>query len=130
MREIKLKMIVFLLAGSGFALQANAIDCPTGTDEEGSTGVCVPTTTKTGLSNMEIGALMLNIANWLLGFVAALAIVMIIIAGIMYITSAGDEERSKTAQKILTWAIVGLVIAILALIIVKTVSYIFGAGPV
>jgi len=129
MREIKLKIIAFLLAGSGFALQVSAVECPTGTLEQGSTGVCVPTPAQTGLSNAQITAIMLNIANWLLGFVAALAVLMIVIAGVMYITAAGDEERSKTAQKILTWAIVGLVVAILALVIVKVVSLIFGAGP-
>ncbi|MBQ8996571.1 hypothetical protein IJ095_00880 [Candidatus Saccharibacteria bacterium] len=55
-------------------------------------------------------------------FVAGmLAVVMIIVAGIKFITSAGDPAGVAKAKKGLTAAIVGLVIALAAWAIVNTV---------
>jgi hypothetical protein len=48
------------------------------------------------------------------GIVASLSTIMIIIAGILYLTSAGSPEKINTAKKAITYAIVGLVIAIAA----------------
>ena len=56
--------------------------------------------------------------------VAGLAAVMIIVAAIVFITANGDPEKIATARQALIWAIVGLVVAILAYsipYIVKTV---------
>ncbi len=40
--------------------------------------------------------------------------ILIVYAGFVYITAGGQEEKIKTAQKTLTWAIIGLAIVILA----------------
>lgn len=66
--------------------------------------------------------LILKIINWLLAFIGSLAVLMIVVAGIMYITSAGDEGRVDTAKKYLTYSIVGLVVALLGYVIVLTVG--------
>ncbi len=62
-----------------------------------------------------------KIVKLLLSFVGGLSVLMIVIAGIMYITSGGDEGRVDTAKKWLTYAIVGLVVALLGWVIVNTV---------
>ena len=49
--------------------------------------------------------------NWLLGFVTMLAVLVIIWGGINYIGSAGDEEKARTAKKIITYGLWGVVIA-------------------
>ncbi len=66
--------------------------------------------------------LILSIINWLLSFLGALAVLMIVVAGIMYITSGGDGDRVDKAKSWLTYAIVGLVVALLGYVIVKTVG--------
>lgn len=60
----------------------------------------------------------LNILSVIVGIAA---IVMIIIAGLKYITSAGDASGIASAKNTLIYAIVGLVIVALAQIIVKFV---------
>ena len=66
--------------------------------------------------------LIMKIINWLLAFIGSLAVLMIVIAGIMYITSAGDEGRVDKAKSYLTYAVVGLVVALLGYVIVLTVG--------
>jgi len=46
--------------------------------------------------------------------IGSLSVIMIIIAGILYLTSAGSPEKIGTAKKALTYAIIGIVIAIAA----------------
>ena len=61
------------------------------------------------------------------GIVGSLATVMIIVAGILYLTSAGSPERIGTAKKALIYAIVGIVIAIAADSIANIITGIIGA---
>ncbi len=71
---------------------------------------------------------LLTATNYVLGFLAALAILVIVISGIMYITASGDQERVDNAKKWLLYAIIGLVVALLAFVIVYAVSEMLGAG--
>lgn len=70
----------------------------------------------------DASQLIMNIVKWLLGFVGALAVLMIVVAGIIYITAAGDEGRVDSAKRYLLYAIVGLIVAILAYAIVVTIG--------
>jgi hypothetical protein len=70
----------------------------------------------------DMNEVILSAINWILAFLASLSVLMIVVAGIMYITSGGDESRTETAKKWLTYSIVGLVVALLSYVIVKTVS--------
>jgi Na+-driven multidrug efflux pump len=55
-------------------------------------------------------------------FLAALVCVVVLIAsGYSYITAAGDEQKIEKATKTLTYAIVGLVICFIAVILVQFV---------
>jgi len=49
-----------------------------------------------------------------------LAVLMIVIGGVMFLTAAGSPERINTAKKILTSTVIGLVIIFLAWLIVDT----------
>ncbi|MFC1633016.1 hypothetical protein ACFL1U_02660 [Patescibacteria group bacterium] len=63
-----------------------------------------------------------------LGFflIAPIVVLMIIIGGIMYITSAGYEDKVGTAKKTLTGAIIGLVIIFVSYAAVKAITTAFG----
>ena len=52
----------------------------------------------------------------------ALAVIALIIGGYQYITAYGDEEKYKNAQKTITFAIIGLVLAITAFGLVKIIT--------
>jgi hypothetical protein len=47
------------------------------------------------------------------------AVIMIVIGGIMYTTSAGDDKRVIQGKKIILGSLIGLAIAILAYVIVN-----------
>ena len=63
----------------------------------------------------------LNLTNWILGFVAMIAVLVIIWGGLMYIGSAGDENKATTGKRVITYALIGLVIAGIAYALVNVV---------
>lgn len=62
-----------------------------------------------------------NVISTLSSFVGILCVIMLVVGGIMYITSAGDSGRTDTAKNIIKGAIIGLIICLLALIIVSDI---------
>jgi len=65
-----------------------------------------------------------RIIGYILGLIGSVALLLIIISGAMYMTSAGSEERIASSKKILTAAVIGLAIALLAyslLLVIMTV---------
>ena len=61
------------------------------------------------------------ITNMALGFAGVIAVVFIIVGGYMYLTSAGNEEGAEKGRKVLTNAIIGLIIIILSATIIRIV---------
>ncbi len=72
--------------------------------------------------NMDIVEVITRIITFLLTFLAALAVLIILVAGVMYITSGGDEGKVETAKNWILYAIIGLIIALLGWVIVNIVS--------
>lgn len=67
------------------------------------------------ISNFEgVRAVLITIAQWMFGILMALGIVMILYSAFLYLFSGGDDTRISTARKTLTYAVVALVIAVLA----------------
>lgn len=62
-----------------------------------------------------------SIINLLLFIIGAIAVIMIIIGGIKYTTSNGDQAQVTSAKNTILYAIVGLVVAIMAYAIVNFV---------
>ncbi|MCK4919009.1 MAG: TrbC/VirB2 family protein [Candidatus Pacebacteria bacterium] len=69
----------------------------------------------------DINPTLVNMANWLLGFVGLIAVLMVIYGGFLYLTSAGDDTRAENGKKTISYALIGLVIAGFAYAIVKVV---------
>lgn len=61
-----------------------------------------------------IPALLVKITEAVGGIIAAIGVIMIIVAGIFYLTSAGNPERIGVAKKALIYAIVGIVLGLAA----------------
>jgi len=53
----------------------------------------------------------LNMTNWILGFVASMAVLAIIWGGIKYEYSLGDQNTATEAKRVIKYALMGLVIA-------------------
>lgn len=67
----------------------------------------------------------LGIVGVILGIAATLALVAVVVGGVMYILSGGEEDKAKRAKKIIISAIVGLVILGLSAIIVNFIVTFF-----
>jgi ABC-type thiamin/hydroxymethylpyrimidine transport system permease subunit len=72
-------------------------------------------------TNENLMDLIFRLINWAIGIAAVLSVAILIAAGYMYITAAGDESKIEKATKTLTWAIIGLVIAFISVILVQFV---------
>lgn len=72
-------------------------------------------------------SVIVNVIMWMMSIIGIIAVAFIIYGAVMYITSGGSEEHITRAKKILLWAIVGLIIAILALVIAMTVTRVMQA---
>jgi hypothetical protein len=69
-----------------------------------------------------VKTLILNVTGWVLGFSAAVAILFIIYGGLQYVTAAGNEKRAESAKQTLTFAVIGLIVILLANVIVAIVG--------
>ena len=69
-----------------------------------------------------------GISNGFLIFTLGVSVIMIIIAGMMYILSSGDSDMVKRAKDIIFWTVVGVIISILAYAIVSLVVNIDFSG--
>jgi uncharacterized membrane protein len=67
-----------------------------------------------------------NIISAALTFVGVVALFLIIWAGFNMITSGGDPKKVEGAKKIMTYAIIGLVIVLLSFSIIFFIGYTTG----
>ena len=82
---------------------------------------------KNPLTNVnDFGQLLTKIAQGVGALIATLGTIMLIVAGILYLTSAGSPEKMGTAKKALTYAIIGIVIGLAASAIVEIIKGIIG----
>jgi hypothetical protein len=63
-----------------------------------------------------------NIMVFIVQLIAVLGVIAFVIAGIMYLLSAGKPELAEQAKRYLFYSIIGLSVAIGALVIIFTVQ--------
>lgn len=68
-----------------------------------------------------------TITNVLLFIIGAISVIMIIYGGIVYTTSGGNADRVRSAKNTILYAVVGLIVAILAFAVVNFVVSSFTA---
>ena len=72
----------------------------------------------------DFGQLLLKIAQAVGVLIGALGTIMIIVAGILFLTSAGSTERITKAKTALVYAIAGIAIGVSATAIVQTILWV------
>lgn len=75
-----------------------------------------------GLPEETVTGIGYTIMYWLLGFVGVLGVVAFVISGIMYLTSAGDDEQISKAKKALVYAIAGVIVSLIGVIVINAVD--------
>jgi hypothetical protein len=119
MKYIK-NILISLVAVAGLALvavPAGAVDVFEGACS-GVTNNAVCDATKTDTS---AGDAIKNVVNVLLYLLGATAVIVIVIGGIMYATSGGESANVTKAKNMILYAVIGLVLALLAYAIVNFV---------
>lgn len=74
------------------------------------------------LTSENTTGILKNIIDWLLSIAAILALTAIIIGGIWYIVSIGDENKAKQAKQIIMYAVIGLIIVGISFAIIATID--------
>jgi len=82
-------------------------------------GGCHINTDDPGTGDVE--CLIKNITDWALGAIGLICVLMIIIGGVRYIVSAGNQTQTEGAKKTIVGAIIGLIIVILSDLMVNVV---------
>ena len=67
-----------------------------------------------------------NILTILFNFALVLTPLMVVVAGIMFVTAGGSPERISTAKRILLWTAVGFMIILLARGLIAVIRTIIG----
>ncbi len=65
--------------------------------------------------------------NWLFGILLVVAVIFLIYAAFLYLTSGGDEEKTKKARSYIIYAVIALAVGILAQSIVALVGNFLGS---
>lgn len=110
-----------ILAPSFFVLAPRTVTADT------STIICenMPGNTKTDCQQAAnegtggITGIADNVMDILWALVSAISVLVIIIAGFMYVVSAGNPDKTKRAKNAIMYAVIGLVVAFLARTIVQ-----------
>lgn len=121
------KILLFLVALiASFALIA--VPAPTYANECGGVtvrGECpgeIPADPTDG--EQELKDTVKNVLSAIFGILGIIAAVVIIIAGVLYMISAGDPGKVATAKKAILYAVIGLIVALSAYAIT---NFILGA---
>ena len=63
-----------------------------------------------------------NFMKWILGILGMLSVIGFAISGILYLTSAGDEERIKKAKSAMVYSIIGVIVGLMGFVIIAAVQ--------
>jgi len=79
--------------------------------------------------NTTLANALSTILTWFFGFLAAITLVLVIYAGVLYLTAGGNEEQTKRAKTILIDAVAGLIVILIAFALVNWVGNIIKGKP-
>jgi hypothetical protein len=123
--KIKIFLLSFLVFGSTvLALPSVSLAQSSGCtgDFQMVNGICVPKPKGTGLgASTNFVDLMKKVFTLLLGISGAISVLFVLFGGFQYMTSAGNEKQAETGKNNVMYAIIGLVVVILAYTIVNVV---------
>jgi len=74
-----------------------------------------------GLGTADLKETVINIIQWILGLLGLIAVIMILYGGFIWMTAGGNEDKVASAKKIITAAVIGLIVVLLAWAIVTFV---------
>lgn len=77
------------------------------------------------IATSDFAKIVANFLKWFLSVAGAIAMIMLIIAGIMYMGSAGDPQKAASAKKMVMITLGGLILSLLSYSILVIIDNIF-----
>ena len=97
-------------------------DCSPGTEPLGNGITCAAPSGKASTATLfGNGSVFQKVSNVLIFLVGAIAVIMLIVGGLRYVLSGGSKDAVEGAKNTILYAIIGIVVAILAYAAVKFV---------
>ena len=119
--KIFLYIFLILIVGiSAFILPNVVAQAQPSVVSSGSISIDPPTTHKT------FEAFVQAIVKFVFYIAMAIAPIMIIVAGFLFLTSAGDPKKIETAKAVLMYTLIGLAICLMATGIIKLINQVLG----
>lgn len=75
-----------------------------------------------------IVGLLTSLLKWALTILGILGVLGFVVAGILYLTAAGEEDRIKKAKSAMVFSIVGVVVGLAGVIIMNAIQNWLGGG--
>lgn len=121
MKAIKILLFALfaplIFAGAAFAYNPTEEACKDPSAAQSS--ICQSQTVDDPITGS--GGVLVTITNFISWIGGALAVILVITAGFLYVTSGGDSNKVKKAKDIILYVIVGLLIIVISRIIVAFV---------
>ena len=67
-----------------------------------------------------------TVTNWVFYIMTLIAVLFVVLGGFTVLTAAGDPEKATKGKGMLTYAVIGLAIALLAKLVPSVVRFILG----
>lgn len=80
----------------------------------------------TGLPKSSLMDIISNIMQWLLTAVGIAGVIGFVIAGLLYLTAAGDEKKIATAKQAMLASIIGVIVAIAGVVALNVAKSLLG----
>ncbi len=74
-----------------------------------------------GLGSADLKQTVLNIVTFVLGLLGLIAVIMILYGGFIWLTAGGNEDKIGSAKKVISAAVIGLIVILLSWAIVNFV---------
>ncbi len=69
----------------------------------------------------DLRSLVKTILQFFLGFLGFVAVIMVIYGGVLYVTSAGNEENATKGKTVIMYAVIGIIIIAISYALVTTI---------
>lgn len=107
--------VVALLAAAAFNVQPSyAADCSITGGIKNAAGCAKGDNTPETLAGEDDNSVFKLVTNVLLFIIGAVSVIMLVIGGIRYTISGGDQNQVTAAKNTILYAIIGIVVALLA----------------
>lgn len=81
----------------------------------------------TGLPESSVMGIISNIMYWLLAIVGIVGVIGFAIAGILYLTAAGNDDQISKAKNAMLYSIIGVIVALAGLVALNFAKNMLGA---